>query len=128
VRRAENPKFTQWLQEVPRDVFVAVEADIRYLLEFGRGAALPFVRHRIQESSHFPDMSETRTAVRDDSGREWIVRTLAVFADSDSVLAFCVAGDKRQWADANPSRDWYSVWVPVADAVFRWMKDKEGWK
>src|SRR5581483_11221502 len=41
VRRVEYPQFTDWMQRLPRDVFVAVEADIRYLLEFGRSAVLP---------------------------------------------------------------------------------------
>lgn len=128
MRRVEYPKFADWLQQLPRDVFVAVEADIRYLLEFGRGAVLPYVRLRIQQSAHFPDMAETRTEIQDRDGRQWVVRTLAVFADGDSVLAFCVGGDKRAWSDANPALDWYDTWVPIADAVFTAMKHKEGWK
>ena len=102
VRRVEYPKFADWLQALPREAFVAVEADIRYLLEFGRSAVLPYVRLRIQQSAHYPDMAETRTEVADQDGRLWVVRTLAVFADDDSVLAWCVGGDKRSWSDANP--------------------------
>src|SRR5581483_2953900 len=98
VRRVEYPQFTDWMQRLPRDVFIAVEADIRYLLEFGRSAVLPSARLRIQQSEHFPDMAETRTDIVDDSGRRWVVRTLAVFAAGDSLLAFCVAGDKSAWA------------------------------
>lgn len=44
---------------------MAVAAEIAdcidYLCEHGRGAVLPDVRHRIQTSRHFPDMSEVRT-------------------------------------------------------------------
>jgi hypothetical protein len=59
VRRAEYPTFSDWMQRLPREVFVAVEADIRYLLEFGRSAVLPSARLRIQQSAHFPDMAES---------------------------------------------------------------------
>lgn len=128
MRRVEYPKFADWLQALPREVFVAVEADIRYLLEFGRSAVLPYVRLRIQQSAHYPDMAETRTEVADQDGRLWVVRTLAVFADDDSVVAWCVGGDKRSWSDANPALDWYDAWVPIADAVFAAMKRTEGWK
>jgi len=127
VRRAEYPRFRQWLDGLPREVFIAVEADIRYLLEFGRGAVLPYVRHRIQQSSQYPDMSETRTSVTENDGRTWVVRTLAVFADGDSVLALCVGGDKKAWEQIHPGKDWYDTWVPVADEVYARMKSQEGW-
>lgn len=128
MRRIEYPQFSDWMQRLPRDVFVAVEADIRYLLEFGRSAVLPSARLRIQQSEHFPDMAETRTDIMDQSDRRWVIRTLAVFAAGDSLLAFCVGGDKSAWADAHPADDWYDIWVPVADRVFTAMKQKEGWK
>ena len=51
-----------------------------------------------------------------------------MFAAGDSLLAFCVAGDKRAWSDAHPTDDWYDSWVPVADRVFTAMKQNEGWK
>ena len=70
---------------------------------------MPYVRLRIQQSTHFPDMAETRTELEGQDGRLWVVRTLAVFADGDSVLAFCVGGDKRSWSDANPAQDWYDT-------------------
>lgn len=101
VRRVEYPTFADWMQRLSREVFVAVEADIRYLLEFGRSAVLPSARLRIQQSGHFPDMAETRTDVEDHAGRQWVIRTLAVFAASDSLLVFCVGGDSmgRRAAD-----------------------------
>ncbi len=73
-------------------------------------------------------MAETRTDIVDQAGRRWVVRTLAVFGAGDSLLAFCVGGDKSAWADRHPTSDWYDIWVPVADRVFTAMKQKEGWK
>lgn len=128
VRRAEYPTFSDWMQRLPREVFVAVEADIRYLLEFGRSAVLPSARLRIQQSAHFPDMAETRTDIADHDDRFWVVRTLAVFAESDSLLTLCVGGDKNAWHREHPNDDWYDTWVPIADRVFASMKQREGWK
>ena len=105
----------------------AVVADLDYLAEFGRGAALDAVRHRIQTSAHFPDMSETRTQVIVD-GQTWVVRCLAVFANDDKCVVICVGGDKARWALDHPGgRDWYEAWVPVADQVFEMMRAAKGW-
>ena len=105
----------------------AVAADLEYLQRFGRGAALDAVRHRIQTSEHFPDMSETRTEV-DHEGRRWVIRCLAVFANEDRTVVLCVGGDKARWALEHPKGpDWYDAWVPVADQVFEAIKESKGW-
>ena len=42
-----------------------VHEPLDYLQEHGRAAALPDVRHGIQISRHFPDMSEVRVGIDD---------------------------------------------------------------
>jgi hypothetical protein len=117
--------FTTWLARLPDPVAVEVEADIAYLARFGRAAALPAVRHRIQISAHFPDMAETRSHVQV-GDRGWVVRCLVVFADQERVLACCIGGDNAAW-DRNHQQDWYDAHVPVADEIFRRLRTEKGW-
>jgi len=85
-----------------------VDEGLAYLEEHGRAAALPDVRHRIQTSKHFPDMSEVRVHI--DEQHEY--RVLAVFG-SDDRPALLVAGNK-----AGVGNGWYDENVPVADDRF----------
>lgn len=55
------PYFDRWVGELPGVVAAEIVALLEYLCEHGRGATLPYVRHRIQISRHFPDLSELRT-------------------------------------------------------------------
>lgn len=108
VRRVEYPTFADWMQRLPREVFVAVEADIRYLVEFGRSAVLPGARLRIQQSAHFPDLVETRTDVKDHEGRQWVIRTLAVGR-----------------VEVNEPKDWLD---DKRDVIYRDPDDKATWQ
>lgn len=120
--------FTTWLDRLPEDVRREVNADLRYMQQFGRDAALPVVRHRIQTSAEYPDMAETRTHITT-SGRQWVIRCLVVHADQDRALACCIGGDKAQWENTHPDGpDWYDAFVPVADQIFQRLHLTEGWK
>lgn len=123
--RAYSPGFQPWLDRLPLEVALAVSADMAYLLEYGRDAALPYVRHHVQSSAHFPNMSEVRTESQAE-GRRWVIRVLAWFANRDQVVAFCVAGDKATWEARHPGEDWYEAHVPVADQVFNMMRKERG--
>ncbi len=119
--------FTTWLDQLPEEVRREVNADLRYFQEFGRGAALPTVRHRIQSSAEYPNMAETRTDMTTPQ-RRWVVRCLVVHADQDRAIACCVGGDKAHWERSHPDGpDWYDAFVPVADQIFRRMHIQEGW-
>jgi hypothetical protein len=78
------------------------------LEEHGRSAALPDVRHRIQASRHFPDVSE----VRIDLDREHIYRVLVGFGP-DERPSLLLAGNK-----AGVGNPWYETNVPMADERF----------
>jgi hypothetical protein len=88
---------------------------VEYLREHGRGAVLPDVRHRIQTSRHFPDMSEVRAdqLVED---RRFVMRVLVCFVDEDRTLLVCVGGNKDRYQE-RVGRDWYDDYVPAADQV-----------
>jgi len=86
----------------------AVDEALAYLEELGRAAALPDVRHRIQSSRYFPNMSEVRVDVDDDH----LLRILAGFGP-DEQPALLLAGNKAGVADT-----WYADNVPIADDRF----------
>ena len=121
------PRFAIWLDELPRPVAIAVARDLDYLARYGRAAALPYARHRIQASAHFPDMSETRTEI-DHDHRRWLLRCLTVFARNDQALLVCLGGDKAIWSAQHPGRDWYETWIPVADEITTRIKKEKGWR
>lgn len=89
---------------------------VEYLAEFGRSAQLDLVRHRIQTSKHFPDMSEARIR-HQTQPHDLILRVLTMFTNNDQTLVVCFAGDKAQWARTNTT-DWYDTAIPIADQVF----------
>jgi hypothetical protein len=55
--------FITWLGQLPEEVRREVNADLRYLQQFGRAAALPTVRHRIETSAEYSNMAGTRSNV-----------------------------------------------------------------
>jgi len=120
MRRVEFGRFNKWLADLPEGVADQVGADLDYATEFGAAAALPFVRHRIQISDHFPAMSETRSMVEVE-GRRWVVRVLLV---TDRGTLVCLGGDKAGWERTHGAGDWYEAHVPVADAIFRHMRQR----
>ena len=98
-----------------RSVAAKVVDGIEYLREHGRGAVLPDVRHRIQTSRHFPDMSEVR-ADQLVGGRRFVMRVLVCFVDEDQTLLVCIGGNKDRYQE-RVGRDWYDDYVPAADQV-----------
>lgn len=128
LRRIEWPMFTTWLSRLPEEVRKEVNADLRYLCEFGRGAALPTVRHRIQASAEYPNMA--RDPDRGDGGAAALGDPLPCRSRRPRPgYACCVGGDKAQWERAHPDGpDWYEAFVPVADQIFRRLHSEEGWK
>ena len=83
-----------------------------YLTEFGRAAQLDDVRHRIQSSRHYPDMSEVRVLYRT-TPHDLVLRVLTVFTDNDQTLVVCIGGDKAAWQRTKHS-DWYDHAIRVA--------------
>jgi hypothetical protein len=79
-RRLPTPPDASRRLPTPPDASRAeVDEALSYLEEHGRGAALPDVRHRIQTSRHFPDMSEVRVTIDD----EHVYRVLVGFGPND---------------------------------------------
>ena len=111
----EHPHFRTWLTSLPGAVAAKVVDGIEYLREHGRGAVLPDVRHRIQTSRHFPDMSEVRTDQLV-GARRFVMRVLMCFVDNDQTVLVCVGGKKDGYAE-RVGRDWYDDYVPAADQV-----------
>ncbi len=97
-----------WLQNLDDPTRGEVDEAPDYLQGHGRAAALPDVRHRIQISRHFPDMSEVRVDIDD----MHLYRVLVGFGPND-VPALLLAGNK-----AGIGNHWYDENVPIADDRF----------
>jgi hypothetical protein len=104
-----------WLGARPVEVAAEIAALLDYLCEHGRGASLPYVRHRIQTSRNFPDMSEIRTDQWVEEDR-YLMRVLTCFVDEDSKVLVCFGGNKHRWEQGHEG-DWYETYVPVADVI-----------
>jgi hypothetical protein len=98
----------EWLEKLDIDERAEVDESLKYLEEHGRAAALPDVRHRVQTSRHFPDMSEVRV----DLDARRVFRVLVGFGPDDRP-ALLLAGNK-----AGVAETWYEVNVPIADSRF----------
>jgi len=109
------PYFDRWLGHLPGEVAAELDALLNYMCEHGRGAALPYVRHRIQTSKNFPDLSEVRTDNVVDETR-YLMRVLTCFVDGDSRLLVCLGGNKHLWEQSHEG-DWYEEYVPAADLI-----------
>ena len=103
-----HPQVAKWLDKLSLEERAEVDEALKYLDEHGRAAALPDVRHRVQISEHFPDMSEVRVTL--DAERTY--RLLVGFGPDDRP-ALLLAGNKAGTADS-----WYDVNVPTADRRF----------
>jgi hypothetical protein len=88
-----NPQLARWLASLPAGAATQLAGGIEYLLEHGRGAVLPDVRHRIQISRHYPHMSEIRA-----KHGPLVLRVLTCFVHEDRTLLICGGGDKAAWA------------------------------
>jgi hypothetical protein len=97
--------FDRWLGQLPAVVAAEVAALLDYLTEHGRGATLPYVRHRIQISRHYPDMSELRSDHSVD-GVRYVMRVLTYFIGGDQEVLVCVGGNKHGWQERT-GHDWY---------------------
>ena len=122
LRQFRYPRFDRWLATLPAVVAAEIASGIDYLCEHGRGAALPDVRHRIQTSRHFPDMSEVRTD-HSIAGRRYLMRVLTCFADGDTTVVVCLGGNKDRY-EGRSGRDWYADYVPVADLIVDHYRSK----
>lgn len=111
----EHPHFRPWLQSLPGAVAAKVVDGIEYMAEHGRGAVLPDVRHRIQTSRHFPNLSEVR-ADQVLGERRYVMWVLVCFVDDDTSLLVCVDGDKEHYQQ-RVGRDFYNDYVAVADQL-----------
>lgn len=100
--------MARWIVDLDEMTRAEVNEALSYLEEHGRAAALPDVRHRIQTSKHFPDMSEVRVDIDDDH----VHRVLVGFGPDDRP-ALLLAGNK-----AGVGNRWYDANVPVADERF----------
>lgn len=119
VRMVFSGSFRSWFERlVALDEALARElaADLAYLAEHGRAAALPSVRHRIQGSRHYPDMSEIRTRHNDGPGP--VLRVLVVFHAQDTAVVVLVGGDKQRLGNA-----WYDQAIPLADHMYDRYKE-----
>ena len=104
-----HPQVAEWLNGNLDDTTRAeVDEALAYLEEHGRAAVLPDVRHRIQTSRHFPEMSEVRV----DIDQSHIYRVLVGFGP-DERPALLLAGNK-----AGTENAWYGANMPVADERF----------
>jgi hypothetical protein len=108
MRLPRHPQVAEWLASLDDENRAEVDEAITYLKRHGRAAALPDVRHRIQSSRHFPDMSEVRV----DVDRGHVYRILVGFGPDD-VPALLLAGNK-----AGIGNRWYGANVPIADERF----------
>jgi hypothetical protein len=103
-----HPQVARWIASLDEITRAAVDEVISYLEEHGRAAALPDVRHRIQTSEHFPDMSELRIQV----DRAHVLRVLVGFGPDERPVLL-IAGNKAGVGNA-----WYEANVPLADSYF----------
>jgi hypothetical protein len=103
-----SPQVRQWLRTLdPVDRSDVISA-LGYFEEFGRSAAEPDVKHRIQTSTYYPEMSEVRVTL----GPKQVYRVLVCFGPDDRPVAL-VGGNK-----AGSRNAWYLQAVPAADAMF----------
>ncbi len=112
MRLIPSPGFREWRTSLSPEFRAEVDDALAYLRQFGRDAALPYVRHRIQTSRHYPDMSEVRVLV---DGHQ--LRVLVSFEPVDLVLVL-LGGDKTDSGNA-----WYAQAIPVADDLINQVRN-----
>jgi hypothetical protein len=103
-----HPQVAEWLNNLDDTTRAELDEALAYLEQHGRAAALPDVRHRIQTSRHFPDMSEVRV----DIDQSHVYRVLVGFGP-DERPALLLAGNK-----SGVGNTWYEANVPMADERF----------
>jgi hypothetical protein len=108
MRLPRHPQVAERMNNLDDTTRAEVDEALAYLEEHGRAAALPDVRHRIQTSRHFPDMSEIRV----DIDQSHVYRLLVGFGP-DERPELLLAGNKAGVGNA-----WYEANVPIADERF----------
>ena len=108
----------QRLRDNDNDLFVAVAANLRYLIQRRRKAELPQVRFGLAQSRYRDLMGEVRSHI---PGNPAYIRTIFALPDDESVCAFLLIGDKNSLgAKAATGNDWYDKAIPLADS--QWMR------
>ena len=102
------PQVQEWLRSLDVVDRAEVVSALRYLEQFGRSAVEPDVKHRIQTSAYYPDMSEVRVTL----GPQRVYRVLVCFGPADRLVGL-IGGNKAGVGNA-----WYLQAVPAADVVF----------
>ncbi|HDH03706.1 MAG TPA: hypothetical protein ENH15_05625, partial [Actinobacteria bacterium] len=87
------------LQKGDDELFVAVAADLRYLIELKRGAQLPQVRFGLAQSE-YDVIGEVRSHI---TGRPEFIRVLFAMPHDESLCAFLIMGDKNSQREGAPS-------------------------
>ena len=120
MRIVRSNLFTVSLQRLRannNDLFIAVAADLRYLIEKRRNALLPQVRFGLAQSRYSDLMGEVRSHI---SGQPVFIRTIFAMPVDGSVCAFLLLGDKNsQTANAATGNDWYDKAIPLADSLWK---------
>lgn len=125
MRIVRSHLFTGSLQRLRANdnyLFVAVAADLRYLIEKRRSAELPQVRFGLAQSQYPDLMGEVRSHL---SGQPVFIRTIFAMPFDESMCAFLLLGDKNSPAPgAATGNDWYVKSIPLADSL--WEKISRG--
>ena len=104
------------LRATNSDLFIAVAADLRYLIEKRRSAELPQVRFGLAQSRYSDLMGEVLSHIQ---GHPAFVRTIFAMPEDKSVCAFLLLGDKNSQAvEATTGNDWYDKAIPLADSLW----------
>ena len=119
MRIVRSNLFTVSLQRLranDNDLFIAVAADLRYLVEKRRSAELPQVRFGLVQSRYRDHVGEVRSHI---PGQPVFIRTIFAMPEYESMCAFLLLGDKNSQAPgAAIGKDWYDKAIPLADALW----------
>ncbi len=106
----------QRLRANDNDLFIAVAADLQYLIEKRHHALLPQVRFGLTQSQYPDQMGEVRSHI---SGQPAFIRTIFAMPEDESVCALLLLGDKNSQAPrAATGNDWYDKAIPLADSLW----------
>jgi hypothetical protein len=60
---------------------------------------------------------------REVGGVHYVTRILACFVKDDTAVLLCLGGNKRTFEEEH-QRDWYDVFVPIADRIVDGYKSR----
>ena len=120
MRIVRSHLFTGSLQRLRANdnyLFIAVAADLRYLIEKRRSAELPQVRFGLAKSQYPALMGEVRSHL---SGQSVFIRTIFAMSFDESMCAFLLLGDKNSQVPGAATGDgWYDKAIPLADSLWK---------